>query len=120
MKMENGATFGEFAVLRALKAKGGEAPFSQLARIELRGIAVILGRMLSPRSRQKGVSGRQTMNGDGERSALVRRHFVGSAVHFRLTKSGWKGAEYSGPWMRFAGKTLLEWTPDIVEGFSVE
>ncbi|UEM08476.1 hypothetical protein J4G43_027190 [Bradyrhizobium barranii subsp. barranii] len=78
MKMENGATFGEFAALRALKAKGGEAPFSELAKIELRGIALILGRMLSPRSRQKGVSGRQTMNGDGERPALVRRHFVGS------------------------------------------
>lgn len=54
------------------------------------------------------------------RPALVRRHFVGPAVHFRLTRSGWKGAEYSGPWTRFAGKTLLEWTPDIVEGFGVE
>jgi hypothetical protein len=120
MKMENGATFGEFAVLRALKAKGGEAPFSELAKIELKGIALILGRMLSPRSRQKGVSGRQAMKGNGERPALFRRHFVGSAVHFRLTESGWKGAEDSGPWTRFAGKTLLEWTPDLVEGFSVE
>lgn len=69
MKMENGATFGEFAVLRALKAKGGEAPFSELAKIELRGIALILGRMLSPRSRQKGVSGRQA----GPCSSPLRR-----------------------------------------------
>jgi hypothetical protein len=78
MKMENGATYGEFAVLRALKVKGGEAPFSELSRIHLRGIERLLCRMLPPRSRQKGVTGRQTMKGDRPRPALVQRRFVGS------------------------------------------
>jgi hypothetical protein len=119
MKMENGATYGEFAVLRALKVKGGEAPFSELSRIHLRGIERLLCRMLPPRSRQKGVTGRQTMKGDRPRPALVQRRFVGSALHYRLTRSGWKGAKYNGPWERLVGRTLLEWTPDLVEGYDV-
>jgi hypothetical protein len=118
--MENGATYGEFVVLRALRIKGGEAPFSELSKIDLRGIERLFGRMLPPRSRQKGVAGRRTMKGDGMRPALVRRRFVGSALHYRLTKPGWKGAEYSGPWTRFVGKTLLEWTPDLVAVYDVE
>jgi hypothetical protein len=120
MKMENGATYGEFVVLRALRVKGGEAPFSELSKIHLRGIERLLCRMLPPRSRQKGVPGRQTMKRDGPRPALVQRRFVGSALHYRLTKSGWKGANYSGPWARLVGRTLLEWTPDLVEGYDVE
>ncbi len=120
MKMENGATYGEFVVLRALAVKGGEAPFSELLKIHLRGIEQVLGRMLPPRSRQKGVPGRQTMKGDGPRPALVQRRFVGSVLHYRLTKSGWKGAKYSGPWARLVGRTLLQWTPDLVEGYDVE
>jgi hypothetical protein len=36
MKMENGATFGEFVVLRALRVRGGEAPFAELSKIDLR------------------------------------------------------------------------------------
>jgi hypothetical protein len=54
------------------------------------------------------------------RPALVRRRFVGSALHYRLTKPGWKGAEYSGPWTRHVGKTLLEWTADLVAVYDVE
>lgn len=118
MKAANGGSYGEFVVLRALKAKGGDAAFSELSAIRLKGIERILLGMLPPQSRPKGIPSKKTMRGS-IRPPLVRRYFVGNALHYKLTPAGWRGANHPGPWTIQIGDVILEWNSAMAEVFEM-
>lgn len=119
MKAANGGSYGEFVVLRALKAKGGEASFADLSAIHLKGIEKIVVGMLPARSRPKdSTPSKRTMRG-AVRPPLIRRHFQGAAVHYRLTPAGWRGANHQGPWTIQVGSIILEWNAETAEVFEV-
>jgi hypothetical protein len=114
MKAANGGSYGEFVVLRAIKAKGGSAAFSDLSMVHLKGIERIVLGMLPVRSRPKDIPSKKTMRGE-LRPPLVRRRFVDNAVHYRLTPAGWRGANHPGPWTIQVGDIILEWNAASVE-----
>ncbi|MGY3582431.1 hypothetical protein ACVIGB_000645 [Bradyrhizobium sp. USDA 4341] len=118
MKAANGGSYGEFVVLRALKAKGGQAAFSELSAIHLKGIERIVLGMLPARSRPKEIPSKTTMRG-AVRPPLIRRRFVNNAVHYHLTLAGWRGANHPGPWTVQVGDVILEWNAAAVEVFRV-
>lgn len=112
MRARNGATFAELAILRALRIKGGEASFADLAKTDIRCVEKVLKGMLPAKSRPNTV-GRKNATGKvrAGRSGLIGKTFRGGQVYYRIAPAGMAGASFAGPWTQKTLKWAVEWTP---------
>jgi hypothetical protein len=115
MKARNGATPAELAVLRALRLKGGEASFADLAMTDIPGIERVLKGMLPAKARPN-TTGRRNAAGKvrGGRAGLVAKQFRDGQVFYRIAPLGMSGAAFAGPWTQKTRHWAVEWTPSRV------
>lgn len=116
MRARNGATFAELAVLRALRAKGGEAAFADLAKLDIRAVEKVLKGMLPAKARPC-TTGRRTASRKvrAGRAGLIAKEFRGGQVHYRIAPAGAGAAAYGGPWTQKTKRWAVVWTTARVD-----
>lgn len=119
MQPRNGASFGEYAVLRAIAAYGGEVTPAQLASIGIEGALNIVNRMLPTKARHSLKAKTKITRAGKVRPPLLRlvrpQSRKGGSVRYCLTPQGMAAVRLAGPWLSETDHWVVEWTADWVE-----